>query len=696
MNIKNNIKIYCGAALILGAASAITLNSCTEKIDSSHLYTFTGEMMIDHFENNPEQFSSYLTILGKVHPSKRSSSTMRELLDARGNYTCFAPTNEAIATYLDSLLKIGEVSSLSVDEIPDSVAESIVFNSIIENVDDEAFASTTFEEGALPLTNMNDRYISISYGNDSLNNTITYVNVNSKIIDADIEVENGYIHAIDKVLSPSNASVSELVQATPNTSFFGELLELTGWDKKMARYKDQEWEDEWDDIRGTMTPNGSFSAYYPEHRYIGYTIFVETDSVYNAKGITDLTTLKQYVQEHNGFDDDTNRGNKTSWENDYTNDYNWLNQFVAYHLIPVRLTYNNMVIFANEYGCDASMFKTRTANQFYVNVWEYWETMGIQRRSVKVTGCRTNGIIQRRLNRKSVYNQTTYREASSLMSQPGILVNPTNQTYNNDALNGNYFTIEDILLWSPDVPNNVLNERLRYDITSLFPELVTNNLRQNRTNNWIFNLSYLDNVVAMTKETLFQYLPNKNYESGMGAWMDYQADEFNIQGQYDFTMKLPPVPYTGTYELRYGVWANDNRGMAQVYMGKNPKNLPAIGIPLDLRSSSGTNPSSTGWVDEKTIAPVGPDSTDIYENMKTMRNLGFMKGAKYIQVNGGTGRDSQNNLRKIIYTGQFEAGETYYIRYKSVLASSNSEFFYDYIELVPKSVYAGENNEDIW
>ena len=79
-----------------------------------------------------------------------------------------------------------------------------------------------------------------------------------------------------------------------------------------------------------------------------------------------------------------------------------------------------------------------------------------------------------------------------------------------------------------------------------------------------------------------------------------------------------------------------------------------------------------------------------------MRNLGFMKGAKYIYVNGGTGRDSQNNLRKIIYTGEFKAGETYYIRFKSVLESTTSEFFFDYIELVPKSVYAGENNEDIW
>ena len=161
-------------------------------------------------------------------------------------------------------------------------------------------------------------------------------------------------------------------------------------------------------------------------------------------------------------------------------------------------------------------------------------------------------------------------------------------------------------------------------------------------------------------------------------------------------MKLPPVPYTGTYEIRYGVWANENRGMAQIYFGENYKNLPAIGIPIDLRSGSGTSTASTGWVAETTITPTGTDSTALFENQKTMRNLGFMKGPKYVQVSGGTARDSQNNLRKIIYTGQLEAGKTYYIRFKSVLSSTSTEFFFDYLEFVPKSVYAGENNEDIW
>ena len=698
MKLINYIKNYCGATLLMAAAATVTLNSCTENIDESDLYTFTGEMMIDHFENNPETFSSYLTILGKVHPSKRSTSTMKELLAARGHYTCFAPTNEAIQLYLDSLQSIGQLESNQLDQISDSVAEAIVFNSIVQNGDNEAYATTDFTEGALGTTNMNDRYIDISYSNDSLNNTIIYVNVHSRIIDGDIEVENGFIHTIDRVLSPSNVSVADLVINAENTRFFGSLLQMTGWDVKLQAYKDEAWEEKYDDIRGTQYTHGSWTGMFPNHRYLGYTIFVETDSVFAAHGINNLEDLKEWLQEHAYYNDDTSRHTEPSYGDDYESEDNAVNQFVSYHLLPELLTFDKLVTFANEYGCSAGTMKNRTATQFYVNVWEYWETMGKQRRSVKVTGIRG----EKRINRASVYNLTTYRERSSEITIPGIKINANNGSYNNQALNGYYYPIDDILVWNQDVPNKVLNERMRYDVTSLFPEMLTNNIRQNRNTDecaqgywYLMNNQlehYIDNVVAMSAETEFIYLPNQGYSGGSNSWMNYQIDEFNIQGIFDFTMKLPPVPYTGTYELRYGINANDNRGMAQVYIGTNKDNLPAIGIPLDLRSSSGTNPTATGWVADANLG----DDDAINENDKAMRNLSFMKGPKYIQLANSTNRDEQNALRKIIYTGQFEAGKTYYIRFKSVLSGTNYEFFYDYLELVPKSVYAGDEAEDKW
>ena len=673
MIVIDKIKNYCGIGVLLASCAALTLNSCKENIDDSNLYTFTGEMMIDHLRDNPD-FSSYYEILGRVHPSKRSSSTMHELLAARGNYTCFAPTNEAIDLYIDSLLTIGEVSSKEVSELPDSVAEYIVFNSIIDHGNNEAIASTEFDK-AENYANMNDRYITFTYTNAEDGSTVIYANTNSKITEMDIEVENGYIHVIDKVLSPSKATVADLIEATPNLSFFGGLLEMTGWDDKLLVWRDDAYEDfeEAGEVISTKTGNSQ----YPEHRYLGFTVFVEPDSVYEANGINSVAELMTYLQNNAYY----NEG--TSYGEDYTNPENAVNQFVAYHILPELLTWNNMVIWSNEKGYFSGSPNDGTS--FNVNVWEYYETLDPHRRSMKITGIR-NG---KRINRQSEYNLVTYRERN--VNIEGVKINETNGENENYARNGYYFPIDEILLWTSDVPNKVLNERMRYDICSLLPELMTNGLRMNKTNgtDWVFKHDYFDNVLNMTDETVFNYLPNQGNAGSATTWLDYQTDEWNIQGVYDFTMKLPPVPYTGTYEIRYGINANGNRGMAQIYVGENPNNLAAYGIPLDLRL--GGSSTMVNWQSDTSLG----NEDAIMEKDKAMRNNGYMKGPAYFfPASGVPGRDCTNCLRRIVYTGRLEAGKTYYIRFKSVLDSSNTEFFFDYLELVPRTIYNGDISED--
>jgi len=682
-----SLRKHIGIAVLLLCATAMGLGSCKENIDDSDLYTFTGEMMIDHFVNHPDTFSNYLAILEKVHPSNRSESTMYELLKARGNYTCFAPTNEAVQSYLDSLFQAGLISSASVDEITDSVAEAIVFNSIIDTGNSTAYASTSFDD-PMPTNNMNDRPVRVTYGvsgsvnasGDTISTTDIYINIASKVIEKDIQVENGYIHVIDHVISPSNATVGDLIQSTENTTFFGELLNATGWDQQMLSYRDYDYDDK--DEAGTTYKgsSGNWEGKYPEHRYLKYTVFVETDSVFAANGITSIDDLKNYLKANAYYDANT------TYDDDYENEDNAVNQFVAYHIVKVGLDWSNMVMWSNEYGF--SNANLNDGKQFRVNVWEYWETIGKHRRTIKITGIRGN---QKRINRYATYNQSTYREVSSQVWDEGIAVEQTNGNYDNNSLNGYYFPIDGILLWTEDVPNKVLNERMRYDICALLPEMISAGCRLNRNNSWYFTPDYFDNIPSMSDQTEFEYLPNTAGAGSSGSWLNYQSDEFNIRGVYDFVMKLPPVPYTGTYEIRYGVNANGNRGMAQIYVGTNPNNLPAIGIPIDLRIGGGS--SLVGW---KSDASLG--STDAIDELdKQMRNNGYMKGPKYFcPASGVSGRDCQNCLRRVIFTGQLNAGETYYIRFKSVLNSTQSEFFYDYLELVPKSIYNGEVAEDKW
>ena len=682
----NKIKYHLMLLAVALTAGMFSLNSCKENIDDSALYTFTGEMMIDHLVAHPDTFSCYVTLLKRVHPSQKSVSTMYELLSARGNYTCFAPSNEAITSHVDSLCKIGIETTTDLEQISDSLAEAIVFNSIIENGNNTAYESTMFKD-PMPLNNMMDRPIRVTYGNDEVGTTEIYINTYSKVIKKDIEVENGYIHVIDKVISPSNATVADLLNDTENTKFFGELITLTGWDTKMTDYQDYSYDEK--DEAGTiyMGVGNAWEGAYPEHRYTKFTVFVETDSVYEANGITDIESLKQYLRENAYYDENTSYGD------DYESEDNAVNQFVAYHILKVGLDWSNMVIWSNEYGFYNGAMND--GNQFRVNVWEYWETIGKHRRLMKITGLRGN---RKQINRYSYYNLTTYREIAS-MCENGLEVSQSNGSEDNLALNGYYFPIDGILLWTERIPNKILNERLRFDITNLLPELINSNCRRYPSKSggshyWHFTSDFFENMPIVSNETELCYLPNNNNNVGSGgsdSWLNFQADEWNIHGIYDFVMKLPPVPYTGTYEIRYGINANNNRGMAQIYVGKNPNNLPAIGIPLDLRIGGGN--AFVGWTSDATLG-----SEDAINDLdKTMRLNGYMKGPKYFCPGSGSpGRDCINCLRRIIFTGPLEAGETYYIRFKSVLAQATSEFFYDYLELVPKSIYNGDIAEDKW
>ena len=69
--------------------------SCKEDLDEDNLYTFTGETIESYLANRPDSFSNFNYIL------KRAG--MDKILSAYGTYTCFAPTNEAVMAYIDSL-----------------------------------------------------------------------------------------------------------------------------------------------------------------------------------------------------------------------------------------------------------------------------------------------------------------------------------------------------------------------------------------------------------------------------------------------------------------------------------------------------------------------------------------------------------------------------------------------------------------
>lgn len=672
-------------------AAGVGLYGCKDEVNEDDLYTFTGQTITSYLENS-DNYTDFAYVCGKVKLSLKSDSYVSQLLAARGNYTVFAPTNDAIHTYLDSVYA---TPNYDITQITDSVAEYIVRNAIIDNGNDAAYLTTDFQTGALDKTNMNDRYITISYDNDTVTGQAqTYINESSLLVNADVELENGVVQGVNKVLDLSNAYLPDLIEATPNLKVFSYLLRQTGWADSLTKYRDEDYEQN-HPIMGTDFNNNSYP--YPEHRYIGYTAFVETDSIFEAKwGIPTPVVENGILQ--NGpqilaiIADRVKDVYTDATSNDLTSEQNAVNQFVSYHLLPERITWDKLVVHHAEMG-----YAYSNPSNLSIDCFEYYETMcTAHRRLIKLTeGKQTDGKrINRHCKHKTDVSAGDFYEEYDV-DRPGIRIMESNSGHNSNALNGFYYTIDDILLYDQDVPNVVLNERLRWDVTSLLPELMTNGYRLMRTNQSLPMPAGYFSTMTTSEACKYWYVP---YYS---ATVDnYQGDEHNVRGQYDMTLRLPPVPYYGTYEIRIAAPTNTSFGMAQLYLGTNPDNLQPIGLPLDLRQNYANH--NIGWEQDT------DDWDHNIENDKVMRNHGYMKPPYHdgIKNSGGTViTESMRNstryasflrIRKIVYQGTLSPDDVWYIRVKSVLENTNLSFLWDYLEYAPKWVYSSAEPEDIW
>ena len=87
----------------LFAFIAILFVGCSESIDTSSRYVFKDKTIVQYLEDK-DYYSEYVRLLGSVPVSSVSKTTVKQLLSARGHYTVFAPTNDAVQAFLDTLL----------------------------------------------------------------------------------------------------------------------------------------------------------------------------------------------------------------------------------------------------------------------------------------------------------------------------------------------------------------------------------------------------------------------------------------------------------------------------------------------------------------------------------------------------------------------------------------------------------------
>lgn len=658
-------------SIALAAIAIMALSGCREHIDEGARYTFTGHTIASFLEENEEIYSSFIDILDR--------GGRLNLMKAYGQYTCFAPTNDAIARYLyeqDSIYRASlvdenpndivwtGVTSPELSELSDSMCKVISQTHLLPAV----YLTTDMEGDIIPTMNMNDRYLSLSYDVDENNLNVLLINGTGEIIAKDEEVENGVVHTIARVLTPSTNTVPAQMLEHDYFHIFGEALEMTGYDEQLQLYKDDSYTE--GDLKAAGIYKDSPLCPYPENRYYGFTAFIETDQVFQENGINNFDDLVEKCKEWYPNADPNAP---------YTSKDNPVNQFIGYHLIDRKLPYSRLVCYKiNPHANfnsekDLVNFSDRT---------EYYETMN--NRLMKVTMPRSNpkyqttilinytkdtdASVEDYMNVK-VYEPNEFRDADTLYAD-----------FAAEALNGTIHAIDKILLYNEDVmAGRVLNSIIRIDAASLCSELTNNNIRwhyftHSGDGEVYIPHTYCKNMKVNTDETRQYYLsPHTN-------WSDYQGDEMMTLGTFDFAYKLPPVP-AGTYEIRMGYSANSARHIVQFYIDGE-----VAGIPVDLRLLG--NSPTINW-----IADANTEDNGI-ANDKEMKNRGYLKGSTIVRAYNETtlARDDNSTLRKVITTKYLSEGE-HWIRFKNVndQDDGNAQFMHDYFEIVPVTYLRNEN-----
>ena len=231
--------------LVVLIITCIFTNGCEDKMDESNMYTFVGKTITQYiqFDSN---YTIFATVLEKSKISKKSESPLSMLLSARGNYTCFLPSNDAMRIYLDSIY--GH-KPYSLDTMSEVTANQISQNCIIDNDNKNAIETTSLQVGAIDASTLNDRHILVEFDTDSLGKFRIILNGISHIVIPDIKAENGMIHVIDRVISPTNSTLTSLISSADNLKIATHLLEATGWGDSMVLYRDESYESLTDEQR---------------------------------------------------------------------------------------------------------------------------------------------------------------------------------------------------------------------------------------------------------------------------------------------------------------------------------------------------------------------------------------------------------------------------------------------------------------
>ncbi len=376
---------------------------------------------------------------------------------------------------------------------------------------------------------------------------------------------------------------------------------------------------------------------------------------------------------------------------------NSLNRFVAYHILPFKAGYYQLT---EVDGVGSTLAINWNRRKWDIADW-YETCMPYSTMKLSFPSGTQTGLY---VNRRGVQSRADERGGFVR----GAKVTPPNEmTADNNAINGIYHYVDQIIAYGQETQQVVFNDRMRIDCSSLSPDFITSGARGHYTRSsneggkygtWDATSNHNNKQTCLgfkpgsAENISFDNRTHLHVRPRTLSFWSYGGDEVLAKGKFDVTVKLPPVP-AGKYELRLGTCVSFNdRGMVACYIDNIPTEI------VDFRPS-GTD--MFGWKSDSSLG----DEEGIVIFDRISRKKGWMKGPQsYYSASSESGgmqgtcfRDTPTTLRRIIGTFYSNGESDHYVRFQQLIPGTDMTMAMDYIEIVPVTVYDNEYFvEDRW
>ena len=375
---------------------------------------------------------------------------------------------------------------------------------------------------------------------------------------------------IDKITYEENDRFSELLLPAclannPKTTIFSQALQLTGLADTLQawNYDNYHRDEEKYKFQYGYTTQSSF---FNEFRFKMFNVFVETDSVYAAKGIHNLEQLKAYAKQvyDEAFPEDVS-------VNDPTDRRNSLNRFVSYHILGNGCS-NKFLTVCNGKKYDAFWLDIDMAD---MSAW-YATLMSHAALKCSYPMGDNSGLY---INRRGIQDGP---DKYGKQVRGAKILADGEQGLDHKCFNGYYFYIDDVLAYDKTAREEVLGSELwRVDFKTLSPDIMNDvdmicgdfdpydsmgggpDEYHDPGIGWdhVYKWDCMEHIKGdITKDS--QGLVATRARMYYCYW---QGDAAFAIGDYDMTIKLPPLP-AGEWEVRLGTYVEYVNSVARIFL----------------------------------------------------------------------------------------------------------------------------------